>query len=139
MRPGDDAGASAAETIAGVGVLMIIFTFMLSVYIGQVHRADEGILRAQLRAMRMQIKLFRVVRGRWPLDTRELVQDPLGVFPLGAADIPQEPASRLLKTGPVLAVAADSDGYPIDPWGIRFVYEPLTGRVRSGMEGYESW
>jgi len=138
-RPGDDAGASAVETIAGVAVLMIIFAFMLSIYSGQVHRADEGILRAQLRALRMQAKLFKVVRGRWPQDTKELVQDPLSIFPLGAANLPQEPASRMLKAGPVLAVAADEDGYPVDPWGNRFVYERLTGRIRSGMEGYESW
>lgn len=138
-RPGGDAGASATETIAGVAVLMIIFAFMLSIYIGQIHRADDGILRAQLRALRMQAKLFRVVRGRWPQDTRELVQDSLSTFPLGAADIPQEPVTRMLKAGPVLAVAVDGDGYPIDPWGNRFVYERLTGRIRSGMEGYESW
>ncbi|GBE14901.1 MAG TPA: hypothetical protein ENH32_02115 [Proteobacteria bacterium] len=135
----DDVGASATETVVSVGVLMIIFALMLSVYSGQVHRADEGILRAQLRALRMQAKLFKVVRGRWPRDTRELVQDSLSIFPLGAADLPEEPASKLLKPGPVLAVAADGDGYPIDPWGNRFVYERLTGHIRPGTEDYESW
>jgi type II secretory pathway pseudopilin PulG len=132
-------GVTAPELLVVVAVLMGIFGIMLSIYGTQVRRANEGILTAQLRAMRAQARVFRVLSGNWPDDTKELVNSRLSLFPLGALDLEEAPVSKILEDEPVIAYAVDDMGYPVDPWGNRYAYDPVTGKIISSMEKYADW
>ncbi len=134
-----ESGVSAPELLAAVAVLLGIFGIMLSVYGTQVRRANEGIMTAQLSAMRVQVRVFRVLEGRWPDDTRELVGSRFSLFPLGALDLDEAPVSKILKDEPVMAYAADDMGYPVDPWDNRYAYDPVTGKIGSALEKYAGW
>lgn len=134
-----ESGVSAPELLAAVAVMMGIFGMMLSIYGTQVRRTNEGILVAQLRAMRAQARVFRVLMGRWPGDTRELVESRLSLFPLGAHDLDEAPVSKVLKDEPVIAYAVDETGFPVDPWGIRYAYDPLSGKIGSAQDKYADW
>jgi len=134
-----DNGVTAPELLAAVAVLMGIFGIMLSIYGTQVGRANEGILTAQLRALRAQVRVFRVLKGRWPYDTKELVGSSISLFPLGALDLDEAPVSKVLKEGPVIAYAMDDMGYPVDPWGNRYAYDPVNGKIGSALEKYAGW
>lgn len=125
--------------MAALVVLMGIFAVMLTLYGSQMRRINEGILMVQLRAMRTQIRVFKVIKGRWPEDTRELVRSPWNMFPLGAFDVDEEPVTKILKEDIEKKYAADDMGYPVDPWGSRYVYDMGTGKVRSAQERYSDW
>jgi type II secretory pathway pseudopilin PulG len=127
------------EFFAAVFLIGLIAAVMLTLYRSTTKTADEGILVAQLRALRMQQKLFRVVHGREPNDLKELVYDDYSVFPLGGAGREGGAAADLWKPGAVLAVAANRSGDPVDPWGAPYVMDPETKRIYSGTKNYETW
>jgi type II secretory pathway pseudopilin PulG len=131
--------ASTFELLVAVLLAALVAAVMLSVYRAGLQTADEGILRAQLRALRMQGKLFRAVHGHAPQDLRELITDSYSQFPMGAAAKNEQPGTILLKPEVVQSVAMDEVGYPVDPWGKRFEMEPGTGRIHSVTKHYEDW
>ncbi len=132
-------GATAAETAAATVLVMGLFALMIALYSSAVSRAEEGVLRAQLHALRNQERVFRAVSGRHPRDLLELVRSSLSLFPLGTADLAIAPVSRALREEAVRPAAMDGAGYPVDPWGNRYAYDASTGRVRSATPGRERW
>lgn len=131
--------SSTFELIVAVFLVALAAAFMLSAYRAARVTADEGILTAQLRALRMQEKLFRVVHGKRPVDLRELVNDSYSRFPMGAKQTDRQPVTGLVEPEAVLAAAADEDGFPVDPWGRRYEVDPVTGRIHAVAGNYEDW
>lgn len=131
--------APAFEAIIAASMVALAAALVLSFYLGQVKAAEEGILKAQLAALRSQRRVFRVVNGREPADLRELVQEDHSIFPMGAHELPQQPGTAMLRPEAVEAAGADRDLYPVDPWGKRYSIEPVSGRIHSVTPGYEDW
>lgn len=127
------------EIMVGSLLVMVAGAFVASFFLTQIRKADEGVLKAQLRAFRTQQKVFTVVNGRAAWDMKELVNDSFSMFPLGGQDLEQQPGSGLLDPEAVRAAAIDMDDHPIDPWGNRYTIDPATGRIHSVTEGYEDW
>ena len=130
---------AALEISAAVFLIGLIAAVMLVLYQSSVKRADEGILQSQLRALRMQKKLFRVVHGREPSDLKELVYDDYSTFPAGGRDMEGTTTAGLFKPAAVLAVAVNRFGDPVDPWGAPYVMDPVTKRIHSATKNYENW
>ncbi len=140
VAPGrNERGLTAPEATVALVVLMGMFAVMLAVYGSQMRRINEGIMTAQLRAMRTQVRVFRAVKGRWPEDIKELVHSPWNMFPLGAFDVEEEPVTRILKEEIEINYAVDELGFPVDPWGGRYAYDPENGKVGSAQERYSDW
>lgn len=127
------------EIMVGSLLVLTAGALVTAFFMTQVRKADEGVLKAQLRAYRTQQRVFTVVHGRMARDLKELVNDSYSMFPLGGRELEQQPSSGLLDPDAVRAVAVDAGDHPIDPWGNRYVIDPATGRIHSVTEGYEDW
>jgi type II secretory pathway pseudopilin PulG len=130
---------STFEILVAVFMAALAATFIVSLYLAQMKRVEEGVLRAQLRAFRMQQRLFTVVNGRGPRDLKELVNDSYSLFPLGAREVKEQPSTGMVSPEAVMSTAVDEQDHPVDPWGNRYVIDPVTGRIHSVTKSYEDW
>ncbi|MFZ5861706.1 MAG: hypothetical protein ACOYXR_02470 [Nitrospirota bacterium] len=109
-----------------VGVVIAMMTYCDSL----LREARETSLRMGLGNIRTGVRLYHVFNERYPRDIRELFATgyllPAGKNPVF---VPQY----------LEAQALDHDGYPVDPFGRRYRYEPGGGRVLSESKGYEQW
>ena len=92
-------------------------------------------MKAELRSIRTAVNAYRAQHGnRRPESLRVLSTEKYII----------RKAEKTPEAGPAggnyLRVSAlDDEGYPVDPFGNRYRYDPKTGDVGSGTEGYESW
>ena len=135
MRRRGERGASAVEAAVAACLLLGVAAVMIVIYLAAVERAQDGVAVARLRALRTQERVFRVMVGRRPRDLRELVESHWSLFPLGTAGLAVEPVSLALRAQEVDPTAMDAAGYPVDPWGRRFAYDPATGGIRCATQG----
>ncbi len=113
-------------SIVGAGLVGGIFLY----YEPTIRAGREAALQTGLANMRTAIQLYWLREGRPPEDLKVLMtRGYLVPTEQGTIFIP-----RYLE-----GQALDSEGYPIDPFGHRFEYDRLRGKVRSPTDGYESW
>lgn len=92
--------------------------------------ARESALHMTLANVRTAVTLYRAREGRFPSDVRELLDKGYVV------DGPQGP----LYVGMYLThQQRDGEGFPLDPFGHRFGYDPVKGRVWSTTHQYGEW
>jgi hypothetical protein len=132
---GRETGATAVETAIAACVLLGTAAVMIVIYLAAMERAQDGVATARLRALRTQERVFRAMVGRLPADLRELTESRWSLFPLGTAGLAAEPVSQALRAAEVDPSAMDAAGYPVDPWGMRFAYDPATGGIRCATPG----
>lgn len=95
-----------------------------------IRAAQEVALRTGLNAMRSAIQLYTIREGHAPADIRTL---------LSRGYLQPTERSPLFVPAYLLNQALDAEGFPVDPFGNRFLYDPATGRVRSQTPGYSTW
>jgi hypothetical protein len=78
----------------------------------------------------MSIQLYHMLNGRYPADLKELLTKRF-LMPTKEGTIFSD---QYLKSR-----ALDQNGYPVDPFGQRYLYNPALGRVTSSTRGYENW
>lgn len=95
-----------------------------------IRAAREVGLRMGLNTMRSAVQLYAIQEGRAPEDIRTLLYRGY-----------VQPTERgpLFVPAYLLYQALDSEGFPVDPFGNRFLYDPATGRVHSQTPGYSTW
>ncbi len=124
-----------SRTLLERTLAFLIVSALLGVIVVRYERvmteARQSALRVQLQAIRQVIVLYGMVHsGGSPADLRELAQ---GRYTLQVGD-------RVLASNPYLyRQATDPEGYPVDPFGNRYQYDPATGRVASSTLGYDKW
>ena len=92
--------------------------------------AREVALQISLGNIRKAVQVYVLTQQRIPADIRDLLRERF-VFPIKEGTVFTD---QYLKTS-----ALDEEGYPIDPFGNRYGYEPSPGRVYSTTRGYEKW
>lgn len=107
-------------------VIGVIFPY----YHKTVSEAKETALRAGLLNIRKTIQLYHFVEHQYPPDLRGLVHQRLMLPAREDTFFTEQYLS---------AVTTDSEGYPLDPFGNRYWYDPRSGKVSSGTSGYETW
>ncbi len=95
-----------------------------------IRAAREVALRMGLNAMRSAIQLYKIREGDAPRDLRTL---------LYRGYLQPTEDSTVFVPAYLLGQALDPQGFPIDPFGNRFVYDPASGAVRSQTKGYVTW
>lgn len=85
----------------------------------------DAVLVNQLRAVRTATEFYLKVNNKYPADLSALTKEQYHLFGKG---------DRYL-TG----ISVDKDGYPVDSYGFRFIYEPKTGYVELAKREYEGW
>jgi hypothetical protein len=114
-----------------LGGILIVVLF----YVQRVTREAKGIeMKAELQNIRTAINAYRAQNGnRRPETLRVLVAEKY------IQKDERDPFSKQVKRHYLKVYALDHEGYPVDPFGNRYRYNPGTGDVGSGTEGYESW
>lgn len=88
------------------------------------------VLRTGLNQIRKGVELYVLLQGHFPADLKSLVHARY-VVPIRDDTFFSDDYLR--------AQAVDAEGYPVDPFGARYRYDPKEGKLASGSRGYESW
>lgn len=113
--------------MAIIGVLLVAG---LGYYQEVIIRARRIVLEAELRNLRMILQIYRVRYHRYPDDIRLLEK-------VGVAKFYQQGGP--LREDYLKFISVDEKGYPLDPFGQHYFYNPESGEVYSLTSGYESW
>lgn len=123
-------GLGIIDTIV---VCMIISAFIVVVipyYKKMALEAQSSALRAELGNIRMSLELYKILTNQYPEDLRILLKKRY-MFPVKD--------NTFFEREYLESTALDEEGYPLDPFGNRFRYDPKAGKVFSSTEGYEKW
>lgn len=107
-----------------------MFVVLIPRYQRMAREARETALRMGLINIRTSIQLYVLLNNNPPEDLKEL---------LGKRYIIPTKEGTIFNDQYLRGLAVDSEGYPIDPFGNRYSYEPKEGRVSSTTEGHEKW
>lgn len=112
-------------------VLVVGLAAAMMTYLDRLMReAREAALKMGLGNIRMSVRLYHALNERYPKDVKELLNTR---YLLPAKE------DTIFSDRYLDAQALDADGYPVDPFGHRYRYEPQQGRVSSSTKGYEQW
>ena len=112
-------------------VLVVVLAAAMMMYFDRLAReARETALKMGLGNIRMSVRLYQALNERYPKDIKALLTTGY-VIPAKEDTIFSD---RYLD-----AQTLDADGYPVDPFGHRYEYDPKQGRVSSSTKGYEQW
>lgn len=130
VRGFNEKGLGIIETIIVCLLVAILFGVLIPKYQRMARDAREVALRMGLTNIRTAIQLYTLLNTRPPEDLKELLGKRY-LIPTKDGTIFND---QYLKT-----LALDNEGYPIDPFGNRYIYDPKDGRVSSKTKGYEGW
>ncbi|HTN44353.1 MAG TPA: type II secretion system protein [Nitrospiria bacterium] len=130
MRFKGEQGLGIVDTLIVVVLISIFIGVLLPKYQRVAQEARETAMQMSLGNLRKAIQVYQLTRQKIPADLKVLVQERF-IFPIKEGTIFTD---QYLKTN-----ALDEAGYPVDPFGHRFGYDPANGRVYSTTKGYERW
>lgn len=102
----------------------------IGIYCHFLKRAKEVVLQTELKNMRAVIAFYYGIYHRYPEDLREIKER-------GYIDFSGKPP--LFKKRQLELLIVDKEGYPVDPFGNRYLYDKERGCVTSQTRGYERW
>ena len=114
-----------------LGAILVGMIYVAVLYYGKVaDQARMKVLESDMRNMRLGISLYLYKNGKVPEDIRDLEREKIIEYTAGREIIRREYVKLITK---------DEEGYPIDPFGNRYHYNPETGMVHPTTPGYETW
>ena len=116
-------------------VVCIVVALLMVVSLGYYHpialEAQQTALRAGLRNIRVSVNLYRAFNhNQNPRHLKALITQRY---------LSSSPTGSIFEQSYLDAYSTDSEGYPTDPFGHRYRYEPRSGDVHSSTHGYETW
>jgi type II secretory pathway pseudopilin PulG len=130
MRLKGEQGLGIIDTLIVVVLISILMGVLLPKYQRMAQEAREVALQISLGNIRKAIQVYVLTQQKIPTDLRDLIRERF-VFPIKEGTVFTD---QYLKT-----LALDVDGYPIDPFGNRYGYDPKIGWLYSTTKGYEKW
>lgn len=130
VRWGKQNGLTVFDTLLVCILVAGLTGVFMTTYGRMIQEARETALKMDLVNIRLSIQLYRVLTGRYPGDLKELLSTRF-LVPTKEGTIFSD---QYLKTQTL-----DPSGYPIDPFGERYLYSPAKGNLSSGTAGYEYW
>lgn len=130
MKRGEQAGFTVFDTLLVCILIAGLMAVWMAYYGQMIRQAKETALQTDLSSIRLSIQLYRLLNGRYPGDLKELLTRRF-LMPTKEGTIFNDQYLR--------AQALDHRGYPVDPFGERYRYDPVLGRVSPGTRGYENW
>lgn len=132
----DKSGRTVFESLLIVFFLAFLLFIAVDRFTSSVKPVKEAALTVELANLRSAINFFAMTKGRLPASLKELIAVK-AVAP--KSDIEGRDYRIEIIGSYVQSMTADPEGYPTDPFGNRYDYDPKTGRVRSTTKGYEQW
>ncbi len=123
-------GRTVFETLLVIILVSLLLVFFTTYFKRTVMVAREYSLISELSNIRTSILLYLVLNKRFPESLKQLVEEDI-ILPM--QDI------KIIEKSYLKTVSMDEEGYPLDPLGNRFGYNPESGLVWSTTKGYEGW
>jgi hypothetical protein len=122
-------------------VLILIFIAVLMIAALDRHYAalrplKEAALIIEISNLRMAVNLYVKVNERRPSSLKQLLAEEAA---MPKKDIESNEYRIMIIGSYVEGMTADQEGYPLDPFGGRYSYDPETAMVHPSTRGYESW
>lgn len=128
-------GRTAFETLLVLMLVALLFLYAADRFVSSAKDLHEKALVIELSNFRRSINYYTLLNNRLPETLKELVEKKAIIDKDKI-----EGAKHDMIIGKIAeAVETDKEGYPIDPFGNRYGYDPQTGMIRSSSKGYERW
>lgn len=134
--PFNERGRTLFEALLALILVSLFLLIAVDRYTSSVRGVKEVALTVELNTMRSAINYFAIINGRLPESLKELASKDIMVT---KRDITGKDYTVMIIGKYVESMSTDAQGYPADPFGNRYQYDPKTGLVRSGTAGYEKW
>jgi len=122
-------GAGIVETLIVLIIISILAVVVIDRYESVAWEARKVALQTGLNNLRQAILLFKMTKGRYPESLKELTSEHL-IVPY---------KDTIIRAKYLEPYVADEEKNILDPFGVPFAYDPVTGTVRSQKKGFESW
>ncbi len=132
----NERGRTLFEALLALILVSVFLLIAADRYASSVRRVKEVALTVELNTMRSAINYFAIINGRLPESLKELTAKDILVT---KKDVTGKDYTVMIIGKYVESMSTDAEGYPADPFGNRYQYDPKTGLVRSGTSGYERW
>ena len=127
---GSEKGRSLWENLI-LGAILVGMIYVAVLYYGKVaEQARMKVLESDMRNMRLGINLYLYKNGKVPEDIRDLEREKTIEYTAGG---------ELIRREYIKLITKDEEGYPLDPFGNRYHYDPKIGMVHPTTPGYENW
>lgn len=128
-------GRTVYETLLVVALVSVLIVVAIEQYRSSERTLKEAALTLELSNLRSAVTHYVILEKRLPESLADLTKTDIS--------IPKKELSgeyRIVIVGKyVEAASIDPDGWPLDPFAMRYGYDKTTGRVWSGTQGYEGW
>lgn len=122
-------GSSIVETLIVLIVISILVVIVMGYYEDLAWEAKQITLKTELNNIRQSILLFKITKGRYPKNLQELLTEN---FIVPSKD-------TLIRSKYLEPHSIDQNKNILDPFGLPFIYNPSTGKVKSQKKGFEDW
>ncbi|MCE5194537.1 MAG: type II secretion system protein GspG [Nitrospiraceae bacterium] len=122
-------GSSIVETLIVLIAISVLIVTVMGYYEDLAWEAKQTALKTELTNIRQSILLFKITKGRYPKSLQELLTEN---FVVPAKD-------TMIRSKYLEPHIIDQNKNILDPFGIPFVYDPSTGKVKSQKKDFESW
>ena len=114
-----------------LGAIIVALCYVMVIYFNKLAGQTKlRVLEADMRNLRLGISLYLYKNGRPPEDIRHLERKECVGYTV---------AGEIIKREYVKLITRDEEGYPLDPFGNRYRYNPNTGTIYPTTPGYENW
>ena len=137
-----DNGLGIVDTLLVSALVGILISVSFYYYQRVVLEAKRVAMKSELQSIRTAMNAYRALhRNRNPESLKTLFTEKYIAPRDEKAPIEQKylEQAKLFERHYLDVNTLDKDGYPMDPFGNRYRYDPRTGDVTSGTKGYESW
>ena len=128
MRLKGEQGLGIIDTLIVLVLISVFIGVLMPRYERTAREAQEVALQISLGNIRKAVQVYVLTQKRIPAGLRDLMKEK---YILSTRE------GTIFTTEYLRAVSMDEDGYPIDPFGNRYGYDPSNGRVYSTTEGYD--
>ncbi len=140
-------GYGIVETLIVIVIISILILVVMSRYENTLREARKSALQAELVNIRQAILLFKITKKRYPNSLHELLttnvmfphSDPREVILPEDGIFKRKEREEIFKNKYLEPYSVDKENNILDPFGLPFLYNPDTGKVRSQKNGFESW
>lgn len=133
---GGQRGRTVFEALIAVILFLALIFFAVERYYAAIKPVRETALTMELSNLRRAVYYYTVINNKLPGSLKELAEGKavIAKHGMGATEGTMVILGKYIET-----MDTDAEGYPTDPFGNRFDYDPASGKVSSTTYGYETW
>lgn len=131
-----EGGRTLLESVVVISLVGIFVIIAVEKYSSSVKYFKEAALAVELSNLRSALGYYVTLNERLPASLKDLLHENIAVK---KQEIEGEEYKIVFLGKYVERMSEDPEGYPLDPFGNRYGYDPGTGKISPTTRGYENW